>query len=115
MMNYVFTCYSLNITVEILKTPRLCNELFSQYTGVAKFKADMHNVFIQACADNKYTWWKLPYMVNQEGILAIVQQWLAEWMKDAGTRPDILVPPVTDVGAGPSQPQQNDPLEYSEE
>ena len=73
MTNYAFTCYSLNITVEILKTPRLHIELFSQYTGVAKFKADMHNVFIQARVDNKHTWWKLPYMVNQEDILTIVQ------------------------------------------
>ena len=64
MTNYVFAFYSMNITYETLKTPRLSNELFSQYTGVADFKADMHNVFIQACADNKHTWWKLPYMVN---------------------------------------------------
>ena len=50
-------------------------------------------------------------MVNQEDILAVVQQWPTEWMKDAGTRPDIQVPPVTDVGAGPSQLSQNNPLE----
>ena len=36
-------------------------------------------------------------------------------MKDAGTKPNIPVPPVTNVGAGPSQTQQNDPLEESEE
>ena len=29
MTNYVFTYYLLNITVEILKTPQLRNELFS--------------------------------------------------------------------------------------
>ena len=46
MMNYVFAFYSMNITYEILKTPRLSNELFSQYTGVVDFKAHMHNVFI---------------------------------------------------------------------
>ena len=44
-------------------------------------------------------------MVNQEDILVAVQQWPAEWMKDVGTRPNIPVPPVTDVGIGPSQPQ----------
>ena len=69
----------------------------------------------QARIDNKPTWWKLPYMVNQENILVVVQQWPNEWMKDTGTRPNIPVRPVTDVGAGPSQPQQNDPLEESEE
>ena len=41
---------------------------------------------------------------------------VAEWMDEGRrTRPDILVPLVTDVGIGPSQPQQNDPLEESEE
>ena len=64
MTNDVFDFYAMNISYEILKTPRLSNELFSQYTGVANFKDDMHNVFIQAHADNKYTWWKLPYRVN---------------------------------------------------
>ena len=46
MTNYVFTFYTLNISYEILKTPSLSNELFSQYAGVSKFNADMHNVFI---------------------------------------------------------------------
>ena len=54
MTNYVFAFYSMSISYEILKTPRLSNELFSQYAGVANFKADMHNVFIQARADNKH-------------------------------------------------------------
>ena len=36
-------------------------------------------------------------------------------MKDVGTRTNTPIPPVTDVGIGPSQPQQNDPLEESEE
>ena len=72
MTNYVFAFYMMSISYEIVKTPRLSNELFSQYTGVANFNSDMHNVFIQARADNKHTWWKLPYMVNQEYILAVV-------------------------------------------
>ena len=36
-------------------------------------------------------------------------------MKDTRTKSSIPVPPVTDVGAGPSQTQQNDPLEESDE
>ena len=36
-------------------------------------------------------------------------------MKDVRTRPSIPIPPVTDVGVGPSQTQQQDPLEESEE
>ena len=73
MTNYVFTFYALNISYEILKTPRLSNELFSQYVGVANFRDDMHHVFIQACADNKHKCLKLPYMVNEEDIPAVVQ------------------------------------------
>ena len=82
----------MNISYEILKTPRLSNYLFSQYAGVANFKADMHNVFIQAHTDKKHTCWKLPYMVKQEDIIVVVQQWPTKWMKDVGTRPNILVP-----------------------
>ena len=102
MMNYMFTSYTMNISYEILKTPWLSNELFSQYAGVANFRADMHHVFIQARADNKHKWSKLPYVVTRKDILAVVQQWSAEWMKDTGTRPSIPVPPVKDIGAGPS-------------
>ena len=36
-------------------------------------------------------------------------------MKDAGTKPNIPVPPVTNVGIGPSHTQQQGPLEDSEE
>ena len=100
MTNYVFAFYALNISYEILKTLWLSNELFSQYAGVANLRADMHHVFIEAHADNKHKWSKLPYVVNKE---------------DAGTQPSIPIPPVTNVDAGPSQMQQNDPLEESEE
>ena len=54
MMNYVFAFYSMNISYEILKTPRLSNELFSRYAGVANSRVDMHNVYIQARADDKH-------------------------------------------------------------
>ena len=53
MTNYVFSFYMMSISYETVKTPRLSNELFSQYDGVANFRADMHNVFIQARADKK--------------------------------------------------------------
>ena len=66
MTNYVFSFYSMNISYEILKTSWLSNELFSQYAGVANFRADIHHVFIQARADSKHKWSKLPYMVNEE-------------------------------------------------
>ena len=71
MTNYVFSFYSMSISYEILKRSRLSNELFSQYVGIANFRADMHHVFIQACVDNKHKWSKLPYVVNEEDILTI--------------------------------------------
>ena len=73
-MNYVFAFYMLSISYEIVKTPQLSNELFSQYDGVANFRVDMHNVFIQARADQKKACWKLPYVVTKEDILAVIQQ-----------------------------------------
>ena len=73
MMNYVFTFYSMSISYEILKTSWLSNELFSQYAGVANFKADMHHVFNQARIDKKHKWSKFPYVVNKEDILAVVK------------------------------------------
>ena len=73
MTNYVFAFYAMNISYEILQTPRLSNELFSQYDGVANFRADMHHIFIQARADKKHKWFKLPYVVNEEDILAVVK------------------------------------------
>ena len=75
----------------------------------------MHSIFIQAHADKKHKWFKLPYVVTKEDILAVVQQWPAEWLEDAGTKPNIPVPPVTNIDAGPSQTQQNDSLEEREE
>ena len=62
----------MSISYEIVKTPWLSNELFSQYDGVANFRADMHNVFIQARVDKKHAYWKLPYIVTKEYILAVV-------------------------------------------
>ena len=72
-MNYVFTFYSMSISYEILKMMWLSNELFSQYAGTANFRADMHHVFIQARADKNHKWSKLPYVVNEEDILAVFQ------------------------------------------
>ena len=103
MTNTVFSFYGMSIHYEILRTPRLTNELFSQYEGAANFSADMHHVFIQARADPTHQWFKLPYVVTKADILGIVQQWPANWLKDAGKKPTIPVPLVTHTGAGTSQ------------
>ena len=115
MTNCVFAFYMMSISYEIKKTPRLSNELFSQYDGAAHFSINMHHIFIQVRANPKHQWFKLPYVVTKDDILAVVRHWPAEWLKDAGTKPNIPVPPVTNEGAGPSQTQQNDPPEDNEE
>ena len=92
MTNCVFSFYMMSISYEITKTPRLSNELFSQYEGTSHFSANMHHSFIQACADQKHQWFKLPYVVTKDDILAVVQQWPAEWLKDVGTKHTIPVP-----------------------
>ena len=100
--NYVFSFYMMNIQYEIAKTPWLSNELFSQYDGAATFNADMHHTFIQARADQKHQWFKLPYVVTEGDIRAVVQHWPADWLKDVGKKPHIPIPIVTNMGAGPS-------------
>ena len=102
MKNYVFAFYMMNIQYDIAKTPRLNNELFSQYDGAATFNADMHYTFIQARADQKQHWFKLPYVVTEGDIWVVVQHWPVEWLKDVGKKPHIPVPIATNVGIGPS-------------
>ena len=63
----------MSISYEITKTPRLTNDLFSQYNDAAHFSADMHHIFIQAHADQKHQWFKLPYVVTKDDILVVVQ------------------------------------------
>ena len=115
MTNYVFAFYMMSISYEIVKTPWLSNELFSQYDSAATFSADMHYTFIQARANQKHQWFKLPYVVTEGDIQEVVQHWLAKWLKDVGKKPHILIPIATNVGAGPSHQQQQGPLEDSEE
>ena len=75
----------------------------------------MHHTFIQARVDEQHQWFKLPYVVIEGDIRAIVQHWPVEWLKDAGKTPHIPIPIVTNVGGGPSNAPQQVPLEDSEE
>ena len=84
MTNTVFDFYAMSISYEILQTPRLTNELFSQYDGTTNFSVDMHHIFIQVHIDQNHQWFKLPYVVTKEEILTVVKQWPAEWLKDTG-------------------------------
>ena len=75
----------------------------------------MHHTFIQARTDPQHEWFKLPYVVTDGDIRAVVQQWPVEWLKDVGKKPHIPFPIATNVGAGPSHPQQQGPVEDSED
>ena len=72
MTKYVFSFYMMSISYEIINTPWLSHELFSQYDGAVNFRADMHHIFIQDCADKKHQWFKLPYVVTKDDILTVV-------------------------------------------
>ena len=65
MTNTVFVFYAMSLHYEILRTPRLTNEVFSQYEGIAHFSADMHHVFLQARAEPQRQCFKLPYVVTE--------------------------------------------------
>ena len=73
MTNTVFVFYAMSIHYDIVRTPRLTNEVFAQYKGVAHFSADMHHVFIQAHADPQWQCFKLPYVVTEPDIRGIIQ------------------------------------------
>ena len=115
MMNTMFIFYAMSIHYEIVRTPRLTNEVFSQYEGVAHFSADMHHVFMQARADPQRQCHKLPYIVTEPDIRRIVQHWPAEWLKDLGKNPSIPVPPATNIDTSTSQAQQKNLSEESED
>ena len=115
MTSTVFVFYAMSIHYEIVQTPCLTNELFSKYEGTANFSADIHHVFIQARADPWHQWFKLPNVVTEPDIRDIVQHWPADWLKDIGKKPSILVPPATNIGTGTSHAQQQNPLEDSED
>ena len=72
MTNTVFVFYAMSIHYEIVRTPRLTNDLFSKYEGAANFSADIHHVFIQARVDPRHQWFKLPYVVTEPDIRGIV-------------------------------------------
>ena len=105
MTNYVFAFYMMDIQFQMEKTPRLSQTLFSHYHGAVIFSVDMHHTFIQAHADEQHQWFKLPYVVTEGDIRSVVQNWPVEWLKDVGKQLPIPVPIVTNVGAGPSNPQ----------
>ena len=75
----------------------------------------MHHTLIQAHIDPQHQWFKLPYVVTEGDIRAVVQHWPVEWLKDVGKKPHIPVPIATNVGPSPSHQQQQGPLEDSEE
>jgi len=104
VMNDVFACYLSVIYQEVRRTPRLSHELYNQYFPVAKFKADMHNVFIQARRDKKHNWWRFPFIVTEEDILEVVQRWPDAWMEESAEKIDIHVPLSRDLGASSSHP-----------
>ena len=95
MTNTVFIFYAMSIHYEIVRTPRLTNEVFSKYEGAVHFSADMHHVFIQTRADPQRQCFKLPYVVTEPDIRGIVQHCPADWLKDIGKNPLFQFPQLS--------------------
>jgi len=47
--------------------------------GIARFKASMHHMWIQAARDPKKEWLEMQYCVTREEIDWIVKEWSAQW------------------------------------
>jgi len=46
---------------------------------MAKFKVDMHNLYIRAQKDPKQTWVKLLFIVRNDTIYEVLTAWPLEW------------------------------------
>lgn len=54
--------------------------LFTQYHGVANFKVDIHNVYIQAKKDANGIWYEFPYLVTEQDYFSVISNWSSMWL-----------------------------------
>lgn len=55
---------------------------------VVYFKAIFHNLHIRVKKDSQGIWYKFPYLVTKDDIIAVVSNWSSDWMNpfDVSTR-----------------------------
>ncbi len=69
----------VSIRTWIIRKPHLSPTVHNSLQSVAKFKEDMHNLYIQACKDHPRTWVKLPFIVTDDAIFVVMESWPPDW------------------------------------
>jgi len=87
-MKIFWVLFEIELWMVITQWSRLSPNLHSQYTNIADFKANFHNLSIQKKKDPTRTWHKLPYLATEEDIMGVINKFLSEWLtpsnEDAG-------------------------------
>ena len=74
----------MDLHMVVNQYPRLSPSLYKQYCHIAEFKEDFHRAYVKARKDPMETWHPLPYLVTEDDLLAVVQDWPEEWMTPLG-------------------------------
>jgi len=53
--------------------------VYNNFQCTTEFKADLHNLYIQARKDPKQTWVKLPFIATDDAIYEVLAVWPLEW------------------------------------
>lgn len=69
----------VSIRMWINRRPRLSHTVYDSLRSFVDFKADMHNMYIKAHKDLVQNWPKLPFIVIDDAIFAMVDSWPPEW------------------------------------
>ena len=59
--------------------PRLSPTVPNSLQSMAKFKVDMHNLYIRAHKDPTRKWVKLPFIAMDDVIFVVMESWPLEW------------------------------------
>lgn len=68
----------MNLRMGINCNPRFLPTIYNNLQTFAKFKVDMHSIYIRAQKDPTLQWKKLPFVATNDVIFKILETWLLE-------------------------------------
>jgi len=75
-----FAVMEMDLHMVVNQHPRLSPSLYKQCCHITNFKMDFHRAYVKAMKDPTRTWHPFPYLVTEDDLFTVVQQWLEEWM-----------------------------------
>jgi hypothetical protein len=54
-------------------------EVVQETNGIAKFKASIHHMWIQAARDPKKAWIEMQFCITKQEVEWRIKDWLAQW------------------------------------